>query len=194
MANTISDLPILRHLHHGTKPRPPLKMIEFFWAPPPLGYIKINTDGASKGNPGPSGWGSIFRDENNKIRGVYYGGLGISSSHMEETMAVTHSLLKAVEQGWKNFWIESDSEAVVHDFQSGKVHWLVKKQWQQVSTLFENIIFSGDKREVNFAADNCANRGVLLERDQRIWWLGSPPFDLEVEDPLIIYSRIVTKY
>jgi hypothetical protein len=33
--------------------------------PPPLhlGFIKINFDGASRGNPGPTGFGSILRNQ-----------------------------------------------------------------------------------------------------------------------------------
>ncbi|XP_074266552.1 uncharacterized protein LOC141589827 [Silene latifolia] len=33
------------------------------WHPPPLGWCLLNTDGASKGNPGPAGCGGIFRDD-----------------------------------------------------------------------------------------------------------------------------------
>jgi len=38
---------------------------------PPDGFIKLNFDGASKGNPGPAGIGGLFRDivGNNTERG-----------------------------------------------------------------------------------------------------------------------------
>ncbi|KAL0410603.1 UNVERIFIED_CONTAM: hypothetical protein Slati_3650000 [Sesamum latifolium] len=32
------------------------------WLPPPNGFWKLNSDGASKGNPGPSGAGGLIRD------------------------------------------------------------------------------------------------------------------------------------
>jgi hypothetical protein len=31
------------------------------WLPPPKDFIKLNFDGASKGNPGPAGYGIVFR-------------------------------------------------------------------------------------------------------------------------------------
>jgi len=33
------------------------------WSHPPLGFFKLNFDGASKGNPGPTGFGLVFRDD-----------------------------------------------------------------------------------------------------------------------------------
>jgi len=33
------------------------------WQSPPHGFLKINIDGASKGNPGMVGFGGVIRDE-----------------------------------------------------------------------------------------------------------------------------------
>ena len=32
------------------------------WVKPSMGVVNLNTDGCSKGNPGPSGGGSVLRD------------------------------------------------------------------------------------------------------------------------------------
>jgi hypothetical protein len=32
------------------------------WSPPSAHFIKINFDGAAKGNPGTTGWGAVIRD------------------------------------------------------------------------------------------------------------------------------------
>lgn len=43
------------------------------WVPPPPGWVKINSDGASRGNPSPSGCGGLIRDERGKwLRGFYH--------------------------------------------------------------------------------------------------------------------------
>jgi hypothetical protein len=33
------------------------------WSPPPVGWVKLNFDGASRGNPGPTGIGCIINNE-----------------------------------------------------------------------------------------------------------------------------------
>lgn len=32
------------------------------WTPPPLGWVKMNLDITSKGNPGKAGYGGVIRD------------------------------------------------------------------------------------------------------------------------------------
>lgn len=39
-----------------------IKIMAVSWSKPPIGLFKLNSDGASKGNPGPSGGGGIVRD------------------------------------------------------------------------------------------------------------------------------------
>lgn len=34
-----------------------------YWNPPPLGYVKLNSDGAMAGNPGIPGSGGFVRDD-----------------------------------------------------------------------------------------------------------------------------------
>ncbi|KAF6153048.1 hypothetical protein GIB67_034770 [Kingdonia uniflora] len=53
--------------------------------------MKTNTDGSSRGNPGRSGCGNVFRDNFRDIRGVQLEGLGISSSYMAECYGILHA-------------------------------------------------------------------------------------------------------
>ena len=40
------------------------------WIPPPTGFLKINIDGSSRGNPGSAGIGRIGRDSSGSV--VFY--------------------------------------------------------------------------------------------------------------------------
>ena len=37
------------------------------WKPPPYGFLKMNIDGAAKGNPGLVGFGAAIRDDQGQI-------------------------------------------------------------------------------------------------------------------------------
>ncbi|KAG9441971.1 hypothetical protein H6P81_017825 [Aristolochia fimbriata] len=50
------------------------------WRPPPSGCIKLNFDGSSQGNPGPAGFGGVFRDHEGNILLTYAGPLGHEDS------------------------------------------------------------------------------------------------------------------
>ncbi|KAF9624338.1 hypothetical protein IFM89_009621 [Coptis chinensis] len=79
MENSVHDLQILRHfkLHHKLRRAP--KIFECFWLLPPPGILKINTDGCSRGNPGRSGWGFVFRNYKGEFLGAAAGGMGTIS-------------------------------------------------------------------------------------------------------------------
>lgn len=48
---------------YGLEGRKVVKERLVSWQPPPPSVVKINTDGAARGNPGIAGAGDIFRDE-----------------------------------------------------------------------------------------------------------------------------------
>ncbi|KAK4384645.1 putative ribonuclease H protein [Sesamum angolense] len=71
--------------------KPKLKIVE--WTKPEVGWIKINTDGASKGNPGVAGEGGIPRNEEGAVIFAFYEKLGES----DNTFAEVFSLFKALQ-------------------------------------------------------------------------------------------------
>ncbi|XP_019053610.1 PREDICTED: uncharacterized protein LOC109114826 [Nelumbo nucifera] len=62
------------------------------WSPPGLGCIKMNFDGSSEGNPGPSGVGGVFRDENGKVIALFSGPIGNGDSLRAEICALMEGL------------------------------------------------------------------------------------------------------
>lgn len=57
-----------------------------YWLVPPLKWIKINFDGATKGNPGPTGCGGVTRDSNGICISVVALPLGIQTNHIAEAI------------------------------------------------------------------------------------------------------------
>lgn len=69
--------------HPGKAP----SMIGVDWIPPIPGWIKVNTDGASKGSPGHASAGSIFRDKSGAILRCFAEFYGFQDSFSAELLA-----------------------------------------------------------------------------------------------------------
>lgn len=74
--------------------------------------LEVYIDGASAGNPGPSGAG-IFIKYNGKVE-KYSIPLGIMDNHEAEFLACKKALEICLEKQTDTVWLKSDSQAVVH--------------------------------------------------------------------------------
>ncbi len=72
-----------------------------------------HTDGASRGNPGESGIGIIFRDELGNV--VYSGGgyIGTATNNIAEYQALLACLRKAITMECRHLIVHSDSQLMV---------------------------------------------------------------------------------
>src|SRR3954466_2847479 len=84
-----------------------------FGKKPSSKVIKLNIDGASKGNPGEAGIGGLFRNYNGDFIMGFASYLGTSTSIIAEAKAIYFGLHLAKENNLTNLWIESDSEIMV---------------------------------------------------------------------------------
>lgn len=82
------------------------------WTPPPLGWIKLNTDGVSKGNPGPASGGGLFRDPSGTFLSAFIFTCGSCNAQTSELWAVLHGLRMAKRLGFQKIIIEVDSTVV----------------------------------------------------------------------------------
>jgi len=74
---------------------------------------EIYIDGASRGNPGPSGAGAVFLDGNAKpIRRLSHF-LGETTNNVAEYLALLYALQDAIRQGWTSVRVKTDSELLV---------------------------------------------------------------------------------
>ncbi|KAF5473311.1 hypothetical protein F2P56_009932 [Juglans regia] len=62
------------------------------WKPPKPGWVKLNVDGCSLGNPGPSGAGGIIRDDKGDLICRFAEVSGHNSNNYAELMGLLHGL------------------------------------------------------------------------------------------------------
>ena len=75
--------------------------------------IEIFVDGASKGNPGPSGAGAVAVDSSGKELFSISKFLGIKTNNEAEYLALMEALKRAKDLGLKKILIKSDSQLLV---------------------------------------------------------------------------------
>ncbi|KAL0307928.1 UNVERIFIED_CONTAM: Retrovirus-related Pol polyprotein from transposon RE2 [Sesamum calycinum] len=97
----------------GSKPRKAPVIHSIQWQPPPPGWMKVNTDGCSRGQPGPSSCGGIFRNCRGFVHGCFALSLGSGFAYQAEWVGVMTAIAIAHSKGWKYLWIESDSTYAV---------------------------------------------------------------------------------
>ncbi|MBR3138466.1 reverse transcriptase-like protein [Candidatus Saccharibacteria bacterium] len=127
--------------------------------------ITINVDGASRGNPGPSGIGYVIHDSKGAI--IEQGGefIGFATSRMAEYYAMRKGIDRATELGYKTVKFISDSLMVVNQL-SGIFS--VKNQdimpiYQDIQAKlsdFDAVSFTHVPRSQNALADHEANAAI----------------------------------
>lgn len=125
----------------------------------------VYVDGASRGNPGPSGVGYVIVSENGAI--VKQGGefIGFATSRVAEYYALEEGMKQAIELGLKSVRFVTDSLMVANQMNG---IFQVKNQdilpiYQDVQRLlndFEVVAFSHVPRSQNVIADREANAAI----------------------------------
>ena len=90
-----------------------MAVIAVRWEKPPLNWYKLNTNGASCGNPGRAGGGGVIRDNaGNWIRG-FARYIGYTTSIIAEFWALRDGLNLAIQLGVQNLEVELDAKVIV---------------------------------------------------------------------------------
>jgi ribonuclease HI len=126
---------------------------------------EIYVDGASSGNPGPSGAGiAIFDSEGNELHleSVY---LGTMTNNMAEYEALLRALGKAAELGGQDVLVNTDSLLVASQVQGlYKIKNEVLREYvgkvKKTITLFNCFKIQYIPREKNKVADKLAKEGI----------------------------------
>jgi len=125
----------------------------------------IYADGASSGNPGPSGIGAVIKTSVEKITISSY--IGITTNNVAEYTAVLKSVGLAKNMGIKKVNIMLDSELVVRQLlgiykvKQKKLLSLYEKI-KKILTCFEEYKIYHIPREENTEADRLSKEGIKL--------------------------------
>ncbi|KAF9604659.1 hypothetical protein IFM89_008990 [Coptis chinensis] len=161
------------------------------WIPPTISQVKLNTDGAARGNPGPGGFGVSFRYHNGNFLYVMGGGLGNTTCYLAECTTIVEGVEAALSRGWNNLWVESDSSAAVTTANSLSMPWELLNIWKLCSRACASLRVTHTWREANQAADIIAKRASRLVNNEIIFCNGRPPWIYKWEVPYNLYVRHV---
>jgi ribonuclease HI len=151
------------------------------WTPPPAHFIKVNFDGASKGNPGPAGYGTVLRNSDGEILGLEAGFIGDTTNNVAELTGLLRGLQAATNKGYQRILLEGDSQPIIklatriiHGCDPEKI----SPSWRLSGLLVDfshhlhphlTITTSHVKREANKVADRLANEAVETGEERLSW-------------------------
>ncbi|XP_070021835.1 uncharacterized protein [Nicotiana sylvestris] len=168
---------------------PKLKVTKVMWEFPSAGWLKVNTDGASRGNPGRSSIGFCIRNENGDI--VKSGGKEIeeTTNTVAEAKAMVEALRLCRFQQYSHVWLQTDSMLLKKIIDGiWKPPWIISDQVEEMMQLMNegNYKVTHIHREGNKLADHLANY-VLDHREiecQQFWHLDAQGRRLVNEEKL----------
>ncbi|KAH0698803.1 hypothetical protein KY284_013018 [Solanum tuberosum] len=100
------------------------------WSRLEEGWIKCNTDGASKGNPGVSSYGFCIRNENGDLLYAEAKRIGITTNMVAELTGIWQALRYCKAQGYDHIKLETDSLSLKN---------MIRKEWRIPWELNERI-------------------------------------------------------
>ena len=125
----------------------------------------VHVDGASRGNPGPSGIGYCIYDSSGKV--LEQGGefIGFASSRVAEYYAMKKGVERALALGLKTARFVSDSLMVVNQLNGifsvkNKDILGIYQDIKQMLDEFDSVSFTHIPRSSNVVADNEANQAI----------------------------------
>lgn len=125
-------------------------------------FIEIYSDGASRGNPGPSALGAVLLSPSGEELATVSKVIAPTTNNVAEYSALIEALKLASSLGYKNIRVKADSELMIK--QLNKIYKVknenIKPLYQELERLsseFDKISFTHVRREYNKRADELAN-------------------------------------
>jgi len=129
--------------------------------------LVLNTDGACRGNPGPSSIGVVMRDASNKVVETIARPIGVRTNNYAEYEAIRVAFERARELGAEAIVLRADSQLAIRQLEG---QYRVKNEnirplYEAVKKLersFTSVRYEHVPRELNREADELAN--LALDR------------------------------
>ncbi|XP_042987275.1 uncharacterized protein LOC122315428 [Carya illinoinensis] len=138
-------------------------VIPVTWKHPNPGWVKLNVDGCSLGNPGSSGAGGIIRDYKGDLVCGFAAATGHNSNNFAEVMGLLHGLRHIDQLGLLFVEIEMDSMLVLNWLRTQRCGlWYMEDYWEEIQSRLANrhVSFAHCYRESNSVADGFAKMGA----------------------------------
>ncbi|XP_057857718.2 uncharacterized protein LOC131066864 [Cryptomeria japonica] len=154
----------LKYWGLGVTPVPKTNKKLIRWIPPRSDWVKLNFDGAYRGNLGPTGIGAVIRNSSGILLGGLFGSLGLATNNETEIRALAVRVDLCVQKGHDKICIEGDSQIIINGVtKSGFLNWKLDKWIPYINeslgsfNLFElkHTYWEGNK-----VADLLANIGI----------------------------------
>ncbi|GLJ44534.1 hypothetical protein SUGI_0935120 [Cryptomeria japonica] len=140
------------------------------WMAPPKDWVKLNFDGACKGNPRDFGFGVVIRNNASKIVHGVYGGLSKATNNEAEIRALEAGLNLCVQNGISKVLIKGDYQVIINVIikSNFKCHKLSKwlPRINHLLELIDTFEIKHVYREGNRMVDYLANLGVVCNDDK----------------------------
>ncbi|KAF5174899.1 reverse transcriptase [Thalictrum thalictroides] len=112
VSKMITNLSIIETKAHLGKNIRMKKNILITWRPPMIGWVKLNCDGTSLGNPGAAGAGCVLRDNNGKILFAMACPIPNATCNKAEFLAAFYGLKVLASYRLSNIIVEVDSQVL----------------------------------------------------------------------------------
>ena len=150
------------------------------WEKPQVGWVKLNTDGASGPGTDRTGCGGIIRDEQGRWITGFSRRIGVANSFIAELWGLRDGLHLCCCRNFDSLEVEIDAKAVLDALLNPEyVNMIVSPLLDDCRTLaarFRRICFKHCYREANWCADKLAGIGANQSVDFIIFQ--SPPVDI----------------
>ena len=127
--------------------------------------IVAYVDGASSGNPGPSGAGVVFHDEQGSQLATLSISLGQATNNVAEYLALLYCLQEAQRRGFRQLTVKTDSELLArqlncqYQVRDGTLR-VLHQFARHVAAAFDRLSVEHIGREFNAEADRLARRAA----------------------------------